>query len=82
MTRYEEGSKLAGVIYVHRISDRRFSGIAGRNFKIFRELCGETSLKNVVLVTNMWSEVSRGIGEAREGELASTLNRPLIKALR
>ena len=78
MTRYEEGSKLAGVIYVHRISDRRFSGIAGRNFKIFRELCGETSLKNVVLVTNMWSEVSRGIGEAREGELASTFLKPAL----
>ena len=56
---------------MHRISDKRFSGIAGRNFRIFRELCGESSLKNVVLVTNMWSEVSRDVGEARERELAS-----------
>ena len=69
--RYKNGSRLAGLIYVHRISDRRFSGIAGRNFKIFRELCGESSLKNVVLVTNMWGEVSHEVGEARERELAS-----------
>jgi hypothetical protein len=63
---------------VHRISDRRFSGIAGRNFKIFRELCGETSLKNVVLVTNMWGEVSLDIGEAREKELSSKFLKPAL----
>ena len=38
---------------------------------MFRELCGNTTLKNVVLVTNMWSEVSLDIGEARENELSS-----------
>jgi len=63
---------------MHRISDRRFSGIAGRNFKIFRELCGETSLKNVVLVTNMWGEVSSDVGQARETELASNFLKPAL----
>ena len=63
---------------MHRISDRRFSGIAGRNFKIFRELCGETSLKNVVLVTNMWEDVSHDVGEAREKELASAFLKPAL----
>jgi hypothetical protein len=63
---------------MHRISDRRFSGIAGRNFKIFRELCGETSLKNVVLVTNMWGEVSHDVGETRERELASKFLKPAL----
>ena len=62
---------LSGLIYIHRISDNRFGGIAGRNFDMFRKLCGDTALKNVVLVTNMWGEVSRDIGEAREGELSS-----------
>ena len=69
--RYERGCKLSGVVYIHRISDKRFTGIAGRNFRMFRELCGNTTLKNVVLVTNMWSEVSLDIGEARENELSS-----------
>ena len=69
--RYERGCKLSGVVYIHRISDKRFTGIAGRNFRMFRELCGDTTLKNVVLVTNMWSEVSLDIGEARENELSS-----------
>ena len=69
--RYEQGKKLAGVIYIHRISDFRMGGISTRNFKMFRELCGESSLKNVVIVTNMWGEVSRDVGEAREQELAT-----------
>jgi hypothetical protein len=46
-------------------------GISTRNFKMFRQLCGESTLKNVVIVTNMWSEVSQDIGIAREAELAS-----------
>lgn len=69
-TAYENGKKLAGVIYLHRISDFRMGGISTRNFKMFRQLCGDSTLKNVVLVTNMWGEVSKEVGEAREAELA------------
>jgi hypothetical protein len=53
LDRYENGSKLAGVIYIYRISDNRFTGIAGRNFGIFRGFCGDETLKNVILVINM-----------------------------
>ena len=75
---YEDGSALVGVIYIHRISDNRFGGIAGRNFEMFRKLCGDTALKNVVLVTNMWGEVSRDIGDAREKELSSKFFKPAL----
>ncbi|KAG5636957.1 hypothetical protein H0H81_006305 [Sphagnurus paluster] len=44
-------------------------GISTRNFVMFRKLCGEESLKNVVIVTNMWGEVTREVGESREAEL-------------
>ncbi|KZP07744.1 P-loop containing nucleoside triphosphate hydrolase protein [Athelia psychrophila] len=54
---YEQGATLSGVIYMHRISDFRMGGISRRNFSMFRKLCGDDSLKNVALVTNMWSEV-------------------------
>ena len=67
--RYEHGSTLSGVIYIHRISDNRFTGISGQSFQIFRELCGEATLKNVVLVTNMWGKVSQKEGKDREKEL-------------
>ncbi|KAJ3516876.1 hypothetical protein NLJ89_g860 [Agrocybe chaxingu] len=68
---YQNGKKLAGVIYIHRISDFRMGGISTRNFKMFRELCGDSTLKNVAIVTNMWGQVSQDVGEAREAELAS-----------
>ena len=67
--RYEVGEKLAGVLYFHRISDIRMSGTPRRNFNMFRELCGENALKNVIIVTNMWGGVDPEIGAEREAEL-------------
>ena len=76
--RYEKGFRLSGVIYIHRISDNRFGGIAGRNFDMFRKLCGDVAMRNVVLVTNMWGEVPSDIGEGREQELSSKFFRPAL----
>ena len=45
---------------------------------MFRELCGDTTLRNVVLVTNMWGEVSRDVGESRENELSSNFFKPVL----
>ena len=78
LARYENGSQLAGVIYIHRISDKRFTGIAGRSFKMFRELCGDSTLKNVILVTNMWGEVSQEVGESREEQLITNFFKPAL----
>ena len=45
---------------------------------MFRELCGDSTLKNVVLTTNMWGEVSKDVGEAREKGLATTFFKPVL----
>lgn len=66
---YERGDKLAGVLYFHRISDVRMDGSQMRNFRMFLSLCGKNALKNVVIVTNMWSRVEREVGQAREKQL-------------
>ncbi|KAM6490519.1 P-loop containing nucleoside triphosphate hydrolase protein [Amanita muscaria] len=68
---YQAGQKLSGILYLHRISDFRMGGISTKNLRMFRELCGDSSLKNVVIVTNMWGEVAHQLGEERETELAS-----------
>lgn len=66
---------LAGIIYLHRISDVRVGGVTKRNFSVFRKLCGESTLKNAAVVTNMWtpnaSDAIREIEEGRETELAT-----------
>ncbi|KAG6862116.1 hypothetical protein C0995_005928 [Termitomyces sp. Mi166 len=65
---------------MHRILDNRMGGISSRNFRMFRNLCGERSLRNVAIVTNFWEGVDPQVGEAREGELASkeALFKPLL----
>lgn len=59
------------MIFVHRISDFRMGGISLKNFRTFRKLCGEQTLRNVVILTNMWSQVDVTVGEQRENELSS-----------
>lgn len=54
---------------MHRISDTRMSGISRRNFGMFRKLCGDKTLGSVIIVTNMWSQVSEEVGNAREVQL-------------
>ena len=76
--RYEHGTKLAGIIYIHRISDERFTGISVRNFRMFRKLCGESTLKNVIVVTNMWGKVEEDVGKGREQELAGIYFKPAL----
>ena len=36
---------------------------------MFRKLCGESTFKNVVVVTNMWGDVDPRVGSIREAEL-------------
>ena len=42
------------------------------------ELCGNEALKNVVLVTNMWGEVSPEAGEDREKQLSNKFFKPAL----
>ncbi|KAK7685279.1 hypothetical protein QCA50_011642 [Cerrena zonata] len=68
---YRENRKLTGIIYMHRISDPRMTGVSRRNFLMFRKLCGDATLSSVTLVTNMWGLVPEGVAVEREKELAS-----------
>ena len=52
--------------------------MAARNFSMFRELCGDTTLKNVILVTNMWGEIPQDVGEAREREITTGCLKPAL----
>jgi chromosome segregation ATPase len=56
---------------MHRISDIRMGGVSTRNLRMFRKLCGDDTLKNVVIVTSMWGKIAREEGRVREKELAS-----------
>ena len=66
---YEDGYKINGLIYLHRITDIRMQGTSLKNLRMFQKLVGDESLKNVVLATTMWDRLSHGDGEAKEAKL-------------
>ena len=76
--RYKHEVKLAGVIYFHRISDERWRRSDTRSFGWLRRICGEDTLRNVVLMTNMWGNVNPKVGAAREKQLAAEFVRPAL----
>jgi seryl-tRNA synthetase len=47
-------------------------GTAKKNLVMFKNLCGKNALKNVILVTTMWSEIALEKGDEREAELVAT----------
>lgn len=57
---------------MHPIKNERMEGSAMRNLKMFRELCGDEPLKNVILVTSFWDEVQATTAKMREDELRAT----------
>ena len=69
---YQAQQKLSGVIYMHPIKNERMEGSALRNLKMFRELCGDEPMKNVVLVTSFWDQVQTVTAKKREDELRIT----------
>jgi len=75
---YENEVNLAGVIYFHRISDERWRRSDTRSFGWLRRICGESTLRNVVLATNMWGNVDPEIGVTREQELAAEFVKPAL----
>lgn len=68
-TAYEDKIQLAGIVYLHRILDVRLGGAAMKNLRMFRALCGETSLEAVVLATTRWEKVDEDEGSDREQQL-------------
>lgn len=66
---YRLGVELKGIIYIHRITDIRYTGAAAKTFEIFKKICGDKPLKNVMFVTSRWADDMEELGSQREGEL-------------
>ncbi|KAF8598535.1 hypothetical protein BDV93DRAFT_416724, partial [Ceratobasidium sp. AG-I] len=60
-----------GILYIHRITDNRMSGSSLTNLRIFRNLIGEEACKNLVFVTNRWSDPPNQLHEGYEADLIS-----------
>ena len=69
-----------GLIYLHRISDPKTGGTSKRNLRLFKQLCGDSSLRNVCIATTNWDRVTKEEGDRRERDLRESQNifKPLI----
>ncbi|KAF8811037.1 hypothetical protein BYT27DRAFT_7185147 [Phlegmacium glaucopus] len=67
---YKKNIKLAGIVYLHKITDNRMAGAPHRNLRMFSELCGDQAVKKVILVTTMWDKLAKkSVGAQREHNL-------------
>jgi len=76
---YKLDIKLAGILYLHRVSDNRVAGTPLKNLRMFEKLCGKKALQNVILVTTMWDKVEGLTGSNREKELKGGYWKGMIK---
>ncbi|KAH7908655.1 P-loop containing nucleoside triphosphate hydrolase protein [Hygrophoropsis aurantiaca] len=75
---YSDEMKLAGVIYLHEISQTRMLGTSRKNLLMFRKLCGNDALKNIILATTKWGDVEEDAGVSREEQLKNTFWKDMI----
>lgn len=71
--------KVAGIIYLHEITQARMAGTAIRNLEMFKKLCGNDALVNVVLGTTKWGELRPEVGQKREKQLAESFWKDMIQ---
>lgn len=73
---YANKVAVAGVIYLHRITDMRFTGASRMNLSILKAMCGEHFFPYIILSSTMWSgltdECEVAEAGARERELVGS----------
>ncbi|KXN81688.1 hypothetical protein AN958_03935 [Leucoagaricus sp. SymC.cos] len=81
--KYKAGTKLSGVLYMHRITDNRMPSSAVRTLSVFRNICGADAFPNVGLITTHWDDVGALTDQAqcwkREEELRHHFWKPMIE---
>jgi hypothetical protein len=69
MNSYSMNVHIAGIIYLHRITDNRANRSLLRNLELFSHLCGQKAMPNVVIATTMWDHIKEERGAMREADL-------------
>ncbi|KAG6887214.1 hypothetical protein C0992_013364 [Termitomyces sp. T32_za158] len=78
---YRNNGKVAGIVYCHDITQKKWGGSAQKTFQVFEKLCGPDAAKKVVLLTTMWDNSTahaRGSLEYREECLKNTYWKDMI----
>ncbi|KAH9483519.1 hypothetical protein JR316_0002987 [Psilocybe cubensis] len=60
---YNSKACIGGIIYLHDISNNRFSGSARQNLQVFNSMCGEAAFRKVVFGTTHWDDIDKSIAK-------------------
>ncbi|KAH7102377.1 hypothetical protein BKA62DRAFT_112959 [Auriculariales sp. MPI-PUGE-AT-0066] len=60
---------ITGILFLHKISDNRFTVRQARISRTIAKICGEPAMKNAVICTTHWDTVSETLGKQRLAEL-------------
>ena len=71
---YVKKIHLAKVLYLHDITNHRLSRSRRMNLLMLKRLVGETSLSDVIFLTNRWESVDRRTGENILSKLTSSVD--------
>ncbi|KAF9525181.1 hypothetical protein CPB83DRAFT_885718 [Crepidotus variabilis] len=80
VSKYPKGTCLAGILYLHRITDNRMTAKPHQNLRLFGKLCGGNAEveKKLIFVTTMWDKLrDQSLGVSREKNLKEVLT-PLL----
>ena len=69
---YQDNLKTSGIVYLHSIFVPKMVGSALRNLRMFRKLCGDDFMRNVILGTTFWDTIDEESAVAREKEPLET----------
>jgi hypothetical protein len=75
---YAKKNKVAGILYMHRITDPRMTESPLVHLLSFEKLCREDLTKRIILATTMWKHVNEEKGLQREAELRRTYWKTMI----
>ncbi|EAU93487.1 hypothetical protein CC1G_12081 [Coprinopsis cinerea okayama7 len=75
---YEAEMKVAGVIYLHDVSQKRMYGSTRLNLTMFQNLCGPNFFSKVVMATTHWDGINFNAGVEREAELRQNYWSPIL----
>ena len=68
---YHDNERIAGIVYLHSISDIRLYGPSRVNYHLFKAICGDEGYQKVALTTTKWDVTPLSTALRREGELTS-----------
>jgi hypothetical protein len=66
---YRHKMVVGGVLYLHDISNKRFTGTARMNLEVFRHLCGDAAIDRVILGTTDWGMYPSDCDQRHEEEM-------------